>query len=108
MVSFLIENDLLSNYQFRFIKGRSTILQLLNVLIITNCIYIDYQKAFDKVPHCRLISKLKACHFHGTVIDWVEAYLRDRSQYVEVNGKESNRLPVTSRITQGSVLRPLL
>ena len=60
-------------------KGRSTTLQLLNVLNdwtqsienkhFTDCIYMDYQKAFDKVPHCRLISKLKAYHFHDTVIE---------------------------------------
>ena len=70
MASFLVENNLLSNYQFGFIKGRSTTLQLLNVLNdwtqtiesrnFTDCIYMDYQKAFDKVPHNRLISKLKA------------------------------------------------
>ena len=59
---------------------------------------MDYEKAFDKVPHCRLISKLKASHFHDTVIDWVQTYLRDRSQYVEVNGKVSNRFPVTSAL----------
>ena len=68
MASFLMENNLLSNYQFGFIKGRSTALQLLNVLNdctqaiesknFTDCIYMDYQKAFDKVPHNRLISKL--------------------------------------------------
>ena len=38
----------------------------------------------------------------------VVAYLRDRSQHVEVNGKESNRLHVTSGILQGSVLAPLV
>ena len=61
MASFLMENNLLSNYQFGFIKGRSTTLQLLNILIdwtqaiesrnFADCIYMDYQKAFDKVPH---------------------------------------------------------
>ena len=69
---------------------------------------MDYQKSYDKVPHCRLISKLKAYYFHGTVIDLVQTYLRDRSQYVEVNGKESIRLPVTSEIPRGGVLGPLL
>ena len=64
MASFLVENNLLSNYQFGFIKGRSTTLQLLNALNdwtqtiesknFTDCIYMDYQKAFDKVPHNRL------------------------------------------------------
>ena len=65
MASFLMENELLSNYQFRFIEERSTTLQLLNVLndwtqsidnkYFTDCIYKDYQKAFNKVPHYRLM-----------------------------------------------------
>ena len=61
MVEFLVSNNLLSNFQFGFVKGRSTTLQLLNVLndwtnslenkFTTDCIYLDYQKAFDSVPH---------------------------------------------------------
>ena len=85
MASFLMENNLLSNYQFGFIKRRSTTLQLLNVLNdctqaiesknFTDCIYMDYQKAFDKVPHNRLISKLKAYKFNAELLDWVQSYL---------------------------------
>ena len=50
---------------------------------------MDYQKAFDKVPHNRLISKIKAYKFNAELLDWVQSYLKDRSQFVEVNGKQS-------------------
>ena len=56
MVEFLVSNNLLSDFQFGFVKGRSTTLQLLNVLndwtnslenkFTTDCIYLDYQKSF--------------------------------------------------------------
>ena len=73
-----METELLSNFQFGFIKGRSTTLQLLNVLNdwtqsienknISVCIYMDYQKAFDKVNHGRLIAKLEAFNFYHEII----------------------------------------
>ena len=70
-------------------------------------IYLDFQKAFDKVPHQILIPKLKS-HDIGIsipVINWIEQWLTDRRQRVVVDGEVSNLKPVLSRV-QGSVLGP--
>ena len=67
-------------------------------------IYLDFQKAYDKVPHQRLLLKLKA---HG-IIDWIEQWLTDRRQRVVANGQVSNWKSVLSGVSQGSVLGPLL
>ena len=69
-------------------------------------VYLDFQKAFDKVPHQRLILKLKA---HGNdVINWIEKWLTHRRQRVIVDGEISNWKSVLSGVPQGSVLGPIL
>ena len=53
-------------------------------------IYLDFQKAFDKVPHLRLLLKLKAHGIGDSIIDWIEQWLTDRRQRVVVDGEVSN------------------
>ena len=92
----LTDNNVFNNNQFGFIKGRSTVMQLLKVMDIwteslesggqIDVIYTDLKKAFDKVPHNRLISKLYSYKINPDVNIWIKSFLFNRRQRVRING----------------------
>ena len=90
-------NRYFSNKQFGFLTGRSTVLQLIRVIDewtqaldegdAVDVIYCDFMKAFDKVPHKRLMEKIKSYGIGTNCLRWIEAFLSSRKQCVVVYGQ---------------------
>ena len=118
IIKHMDDNKLFSPNQFGFLAGRSTVVQLLKVMDIwtkildeggcIDAVYCDFMKAFDKVPHNRLLLKVEKYGITGNILGWIKSFLIGRTQQVTINNSKSDKAPVTSGIPQGSVLGPLL
>lgn len=104
--------------QHGFVKRRSTVT---NLLIYTthlfecldknkqvDSVYTDFRKAFDRVDHKLLLDKLAYNGIKGSLWRWFKSYITNRTQKVVLNGYESNFVPISSGVPQGSILGPLL
>ena len=118
IMNFLEENNILNNYQHGFRKRRGCVTQLITTLSdFANClnhknqidsVILDFSKAFDKVDHAQLLSKLDKYGIRENIHLWISSFLSSRSQSVLVEGESSLPAPVTSGVPQGTVLGPLL
>ena len=116
IVQHLDKYDLIQNTQHGFRKGYSCTSNLLVFLksVTTDIdagrnvdtVYLDLAKAFDKVPHQRLLIKLKAHGIDGLVCNWIKGWLSDRWQRVSLDGAYSSWS--VERSPTGSVLGPIL
>lgn len=111
-------NRLLSPNQHGFMKGRSTVTNLLQITqyvtesIDENCqtdvIYTDFSKAFDKLDHILLLNKMSTFGFSRCLIGFFNSYLTNRQLFVVCGGHSSNIYTASSGVPQGSNLGPLL
>jgi hypothetical protein len=114
----LTKFNLIGESQHGFTKKKSCLTNLLEFFEfmheqvdsgqLVDVIYLDFQKAFDKVPHRRLVLKVEAYGIVGNVLRWIDNWLTGREQRVVLNQQCSDWSDVISGVPQGSVLGPLL
>ena len=112
IVGFLEQTEIIIDNQFGFTKGKSCSLQLLSV-VDKRTDSVDRGRSVDvlyraSMSHRHLIYKLQSVGIKNKVLKWCKSFLQERTQRVRVENEDSNSLPVTSCVPQGSVLGPVL
>ena len=111
--------DIITSKQHGFRKGMPCETQLVEAIhdwtTILNkgqgqvdVILLDFSKAFDTVPHQRLLQKLNKYGIRNHTLNWISSFLTNITRHVVVNGSTSNVESVLSGVPQGTVLGPLL
>lgn len=114
----LDQHKALSNVQHGFRARRSCETQLLTTIhkiwnenehaTQVDAVILDFAKAFDTVPHRRLLHKLDHFGVNGSLHQWISSFLVGRQQSVNIQGTRSSPVDVLSGVPQGTVLGPLL
>jgi retron-type reverse transcriptase len=73
-----------------------------------DAVCLDFSKAFDVVPHNLLLKKFSAMNLDPKVVHWIDMFLSNRTQAVQVGSVLSRKISVTSGVPQGTVLGPAL
>ena len=110
----LVKNELISKQQHGFVNSKACVTNLLESSdFLTNSLarkrwvdllFLDFEKAFDKVPHRRLLQKIEAYGVSGRILRWIGAFLNKRRQRVVLGEAFSDWENVSSGVPQGSVI----
>ena len=118
LYNFFTKENVLSDNQFGFRKGHSTVHALHSSVgriqsamenrMHTVGIFIDLSKAFDTLDHSIMLNKLEHYGIRGIANNLISSYLKGRFQYTSFDGENSEKLQVKYGVPQGSILGPLL
>ena len=94
--------------EFQFITTVRDLASGLDKRTQIDAILLNFSKAFDKVAHRHLATKLHHYGIRNKTLAWIQSFLAERYQKVACDGKTSPSSPVTSGVPQGTILGPLL